>query len=267
MRVEHTEHAPADRVEQGWERTQAVLADRQLSALDKYRHLVTGPVGVLGLLKYEVLTGLLGGLPGLLGLALRRVFYRWLFKSVGKGVIIGQHVVIRHPHRIRLGNGVVIEDCAVLDAKGTQGQGIILHDGVFIGRGTILSAMHGTLEIGEGTSIGSCCRISSSRIGRKALIAAYVYIISGGHQSDRVDIPIAVQPVEHRGRVELGDGCWIGALTAIMPGFHVGHDAIVGAHSLVTRDVPPFAVAYGVPARVRRDRRHASFEKGKTCES
>ncbi|MGQ9676643.1 MAG: hypothetical protein ACUVX1_13355 [Chloroflexota bacterium] len=266
MRVGHTERAPADRVEQGWERTQAVLADRHVSALGKYRRLVTGPVGLLGLLKYEMITGIFGGLPGLLGLASRRIFYRLLFQSMGNEVVIGQHVTIRYPHRIRLGNGVVIEDWAVLDAKGVQDQEIILHDGVFVGRGTILSARHGTLEIGEGASIGSCCRITASRIGRKALIAAYVYIISGGHQSDRIDIPIAVQPLEHRGRVELGDGCWVGAFTAVMPGAHVGNDAIVGAHSVVTRDVPPFAVAYGIPARVRRDRRCVPFVEEEKCQ-
>lgn len=248
------EHHPAPSIL----RTQEVLNSAKMSALDKYRLMMVGRVGFLGLLKYELLTGLLSGMPGLAGLALRAVSYRLLFKRLGRGVAIGQNVTIRRPDRIQIEDGVIISDNVTLDAKGDTGAGIILRKGAFIGQGTIISMGGGTIEIAEGANIGSNCRIGTlgtTRIGRKSLIAAYVYIVGGGHQSNQIDIPIIDQPSESRGGAEIGDGCWIGAFTMVMDGTRVGHDAIVGAHSLVTRDIPPFAVAYGIPARVQRDRR------------
>jgi acetyltransferase-like isoleucine patch superfamily enzyme len=236
-------------------RTQKALLEEG-SALQKYQRLVSGTNGIPGLLKYELITGLFGGLPGVLGLALRRFFYRFLFKKMGRGVIIGRHVTIRHPQRIELGNQVVIEDGVVLDAKGDAGD-MVIEDQVFIGRGTILTCRSGPLRIEAGSSISSYCRIGSGRIGRKVLIAAYVYLITGGHRTDRWDMPVIDQPAEFKGGVEIGDCCWIGAFCGVMDGVRIGHNSLIGAHSLVTRDIPPYSIAVGVPAEVKRDRRAA----------
>lgn len=240
----------------GGVRTQATLSDARLSAFEKYRRLVVGPGSLGYLLLYEIITGLFGQMPGMIGLFLRRYFYRFLFDRMGRGVVIGRNVTLRHPARIRIGNNVFLEDEVVLDAKGGTGIAITIRDGVFIGRGTIISARSGTIEIGEGSSISSYCRIGRSKIGRKVLIAAYVYLVSGGHRSDRLDVPVMDQPIESLGGVEIGDGCWIGARASLMDGIRVGQDAIIGAHSLVTFNIPPFAIAYGAPARVQRDRRN-----------
>jgi acetyltransferase-like isoleucine patch superfamily enzyme len=235
--------------------TQAILTDTKVSPLKKYQRLIAGGTGFFQLMRFELITSLFGAWPGLLGMALRQFFYRSLLKKMGRGVAIGRNVTLRHPDRIRLGDRVVIEDEAVLDAKGDQGEGIVLGDEVFIGRGSILTSRYDTLSIGDGTNISSNCRIGPSRLGRKVLIAAYVYIIGGGHRSDRIDIPVLDQPVEFKGGAEIGDGCWIGAFTAVMDGVRIGHDSVIGAHSLVTHDLPPFSVAFGAPAQLRRDRR------------
>jgi acetyltransferase-like isoleucine patch superfamily enzyme len=250
----NTDDQEVQRAPQGI-RTQATIVDPRENPLSKYQRLMTGSGGIWYLIKYEIIMTLLMGFPGLLGLTLRYSLYRFLFKNMGKSVAIGRNVILRHPHKIQLGNNVVIDDEVVLDAKGDEGTGIIIHDGVFIGRGTIINARSGYVEIGEGSSISSYCRISRSNIGRNVLIAAYVYIIGGGHQSTRVDVPIMKQPIESKGGVKLGDGCWIGAVTTLLDGLRVGNDAIIGAHSLVTRDVPSFAIAFGVPAEVKSDRR------------
>jgi acetyltransferase-like isoleucine patch superfamily enzyme len=235
-------------------RTQKTLADERLSPLEKYRLLVSGPGNFFWLLAYELITLLFGSLPGLLGLGLRQVFYPLLFRRTGKGLAIGRNVTLRHPKRIQIGHQVVIEEGVVLDAKGETGEGIIIGDGAFIGRGTILTARNGTLEIGPGSSISSYCRISSAKLGRKVLIAAYVYVVSGGHATERVDIPIIDQPSLALGNPEIEDGCWIGAFTAVIGQVRIGHDTIVGAHSLVNKDLPALAVAFGAPAQVNQQR-------------
>ena len=70
------------------------------------------------------------GCPAPSGSLLRRLAYPWLLGASGAGVIFGQGVVLRHPHKIRLGDGVVVDDLVVLDAKGTSNRGIGVGNGV-----------------------------------------------------------------------------------------------------------------------------------------
>ena len=95
-----------------------ILKDDTSSSWRKYMALVVGQKSFWALFKYELLTGLLGSIPGAAGLLLRQKFYRCLLGSCGSGVAIGRNVTIRHPHRIHLGDRVIIDDNCVLDAKG-----------------------------------------------------------------------------------------------------------------------------------------------------
>jgi acetyltransferase-like isoleucine patch superfamily enzyme len=239
---------------------QAILGDESVGSLAKYRRLVVGDTGAWGFLRYETVTSLFGQWPGAAGLLLRRLFYPGLFRTCGRNVIFGRGITVRHPHRISIGSGVVIGDNATLDAKGTEGDGILIRDGVYIGTGTVVTTSDGTMELDEGCNIGSYCRLGaygSTRIGRKALLAAFCYVVGASHRSDRLDIPILDQPNETKGGSEVGDGCWLGTKVTVMDGVRVGRDSIVGAHSLVTRDLPELCVAMGVPARVARMRNGA----------
>jgi acetyltransferase-like isoleucine patch superfamily enzyme len=240
------------------EGTQAALMDRRMGLLEKYRKLVTGGSGLGSIIRYELITGLFSWMPGLAGLGFRLVFYRFLLRKLGRSAVIGRNVTLRHPQRTSIGSRVVVEDNAVLDAKGSYGDGISIGDDVFIGRGTIFSMGGGTIEVGDGSSFGSNCRIGSLgtiRIGKKVLVAAYVYILAANHRYERTDIPVIDQPVESQGGIEIGDGTWIGAYAMIMDGVRIGEHSIIGAHTLVTQDVPPYSVVVGVPGRVIRDRR------------
>ena len=90
------------------------LAKGRESPLTAYIDLTAGEVGFARFLLYEILTFFLGPMPGGLGFYLRKKFYPTLFKKVGKGLIIGRNVVIRHPHKVELGDNVTIDDGCVL---------------------------------------------------------------------------------------------------------------------------------------------------------
>ena len=80
-------------------------------------------------------------------------------------MVFGQHVVLRHPHKIRIGDNVVIDDNCLLDAKGESNDGITIGSGVFIGRNTIVSCKNGDITIGERANIGFNCEVfSASRV-------------------------------------------------------------------------------------------------------
>ncbi len=187
-------------------RAQDQLFDRRSSAKDKYARLVIGRPGLGALLHHEIITLVSQNVPGALGLALRKTLYPSLLGACGRGVIFGQNVVLRHPHKIRIGDDVVIDDNCLIDAKGESNHGITIGNGVFIGRNTILSCKNGDIALEGGVNIGFNCEIfSASRVtvGKDTLLAAYVYVIGGDHESVDPSMPVGLQPRRSEG-VDLG---------------------------------------------------------------
>jgi acetyltransferase-like isoleucine patch superfamily enzyme len=227
------------------------LADRRTSARQKYASLVVGRQGFGALLAYEFVALTSQAVPGALGLVLRKFLYPKLLGSCGRHVVFGQNVVLRHPHKIRLGDDVVVDDNCLLDAKGESNAGITIGDGVFLGRNTILSCKDGDIELGRGANLGFNCEVfSGSRvtIGENALFAAYCYVIGGDHARGDVALPVIQQRRTSAG-VAVGAGVWMGAGAKVMDGVTIGADAIIGAGAVVRADVPMRAVAVGIPAR------------------
>jgi acetyltransferase-like isoleucine patch superfamily enzyme len=226
------------------------------SSLRKYQDLVVGSRSLARLLLYELVVLVASWVPGALGLALRKVFYPLFLGSVGRGCAFGHGVVLRHPHKIRLGQGVVVDDLVVLDAKGTTNGGITLGDGVFVGRGSILSCKNGDIVLGDRVNIGFHAEIfSGSRVevGKDGLLAAYTYLVGGGHEFERGDVAVLEQARTSRG-ITLGDNVWLGAGARVLDGCTLGRGVVVGAGAVVTSDLPDGSVAVGVPARVVRTR-------------
>jgi acetyltransferase-like isoleucine patch superfamily enzyme len=236
---------------------QRELFDEGKSKADKYRDLVIGRPGFAPLFVYELVMICSSWVPGALGLFLRSKMYPWILGGVGRNVVFGVNVTVRHPHKVRIGDNVVIDDACCLDAKGTDNRGLTIGAGVFVGRNTILSCKNGDIEIDDGANIGFNCEIFSAsrvRVGKNILMAAYTYLVGGDHLYDRTDIPVLQQGRTARG-IDVGDGVWLGAHVVVTDGSTIGRDAIIGAGAVVVGEIPEFAIATGIPARVTRDRR------------
>ena len=232
-------------------RAQEQLFDTKRSAREKYAALVIGQPGWGPLLMYELVVLLSQHVPGALGFYLRKSLYPALLGACGRNVIFGQNVVMRHPHKIRIGDNVVVDDNCLLDAKGESNQGITIGNGVFIGRNSILSCKNGDIAIADGANIGFNCEVfSASRvsIGRDTLLAAYCYLIGGDHDFSDPSQPVLAQGRRSEG-VAVGAGAWLGAGAKILDGVTIGDGAIVGAGAVVTRDVPANTTVVGNPAR------------------
>lgn len=87
----------------------------------------------------------------------------------------------------------------------------------------------------------------------EVLIGSHAHILSAGHRIDGGHPSIWRNPLSH-GRIRIGRGAWVGASALVLPGVTLGEGSVVGGGAVVTRDVPPFAVAIGNPARVHRYR-------------
>ena len=233
-------------------RAQDQLFAKETSAREKYASLVVGKSDFGSLLKYELIVTLTQGCPGALGLALRKTLYPSLLGSCGRNVVFGQNVVLRHPHKIHVGDDVVIDDNCLIDAKGESNTGIRIGSGVFIGRNSILSCKNGDIELANGANVGFNCEIFSAsrvRIGANVLMAAYSYVIGGDHDFSDAE-PACPRADAPSAGVSIGDGAWIGAGAKILDGVTIGEGAIIGAAAVVREDVGPRAVAVGIPARV-----------------
>ena len=222
------------------------------SAREKYAALVIGRPGFGALLKYETVVMLSQSWPGALGLALRKSLYPMLLGACGRNVVFGQNVVLRHPHKIRIGDNVVIDDNCLIDAKGESNAGIRIGNGVFIGRNTILSCKNGDIDIDDGANVGFNCELFSAskvRIGANVLIAAYAFVVGGDHDFSDPTKPVLEQARVSAG-VSIGAGAWIGAGAKILDGVTIGERAVIGAAAVVRTDIAAGAVAVGIPARV-----------------
>ena len=198
---------------EGISKAQEQLFAAGKSSRAKYVELVVGRPGLPALLKYELVVSIAQGRAGAAGLVLRKLLYPHLLGACGRNVIFGQNVVLRHPHKIRIGSNVVIDDNCLLDAKGDSNSGIRIGDGVFVGRNTILSCKNGDIELSDGANLGFNCEIfSASRvtIGPSVLMAAYSYVIGGDHDFSDPTKAVLAQSRTSEG-VTIDEGAWMGA--------------------------------------------------------
>ena len=112
------------------------------------------------------------------------------------------------------------------------------------------------LSIGDDSGIGIRCEINGPvTIGKKVMMGPEVVIYTSGHRHDRCDIPMSAQGDDETKPVVIGDDVWIGRRVIIMPGVKIGTGCIIGAGAVVTKDIPDYSVAGGVPAKVIKSRK------------
>ncbi|HUF42105.1 MAG TPA: acyltransferase [Verrucomicrobiae bacterium] len=232
------------------------LGNLEVSPYRQYLSIFVGDESLWAFIRYEVLTGILGPLPGALGYFLRARSYPWIFDRVGRRTIFGRGVILRSPGRISLGESIMIDDGVVLDAKGATSR-IELGSQILLGCRSILSCNDAQIRIGNFVSIGPFCFFackSRIEIGSNVSIGAGARFMAGGHDSDDPDTPIIRQARSAKG-ITIEDGAWIGTGAIILDGVTIAHDSIVGAGAVVNKDVPPWSVVLGNPARVVQKRK------------
>lgn len=112
------------------------------------------------------------------------------------------------------------------------------------------------VSLGDYSGIGVNAKIyGTCVIGNHVMMGEDCTIITRNHKFDRTDIPMMEQGFEEEKPVHIGNDVWIGDRVTIMPGVHIGDGCVIGAGAVVTRDIPPYSIAAGVPAKVLRSRK------------
>jgi len=236
----------------------SILSDKGKSSFQKYRDLTTGDSGFFPFVLYEILAFLLVPLPGALGIVMRRFVYKRIFRNCGKGLIVGRNCVFRHASKISIGDDVTIDDMSLIDARGTDEEGIVLEDGVIINRNSIVQSKGGDILIGKFVSVGSNSTLVSwggIRIEEGAMIAGGCSLSAGRFDYMELDKSIADQGAYTTGPIVLGKNVWIATGVIILDGVQIGNDSIISAGSVVTGNIPRQTVASGNPAKVVFTRR------------
>ncbi|HSM80786.1 MAG TPA: acyltransferase [Nodosilinea sp.] len=196
----------------------------------------------------RLLISLVEPIPRPLGTVVRKYLYSFLSKDWGKNTYIQAWVEVVGLHRIIVGENASILRYTLLNCDFENsllrlGKNVSLDRSVNIRLGD-----NCTIDIGEGTYIGpfSCVYGPGNvTIGRTCLIASMVGIYASQHHH---------VGVSEKG-ITIEDRCWIGSGAKILDGVTIGYGSAIGAGAVVTKDIPPYSVAVGVPARVLENRR------------
>jgi len=137
--------------------------------------------------------------------------------------------------------------CSVLFKKASSG--INIEKGAYFGNGS-------QLEIGKGSGLGKNCDVRGPvKLGEYVMMGPDVMILTKNHCFDRLDIPMALQGTTLAAPVMIKNDVWIGARSIILPGITIETGAIIASGSIVTKNVPAYAVVGGNPARVIKFRK------------
>lgn len=164
---------------------------------------------------------------------MRRVVLRALAKRLGDGVLVGLGVKFKHPETFEIGAGVFLGADSYLQGR-----------------------FDGRCVIGERTWIGPQSYFDARDlvIGKSVGWGPGAKVIGSAHSGLPVGVPVIKTDLTIK-TVRIGDWCDIGAGAVILPGVSIGKGCLIGAGAVVTKDIPAFSVAAGVPARVIRSRK------------
>lgn len=236
-----------------------------------------------GIWKEYLLTTILGAIPNKPGNKLRHLFYRSIFGQIGTKVSIYSHVKLMGASNVEIGTQVIIKHGAYISARPQSriviGNHAVIKDNVYllsqVENATIVvqekvrldhhvdiridaaSPKPGYIEIGSGTYIGPYTCIGGPgpvKIGKDCLIASHCGIYGNNHNFSDPTHKINEQGLTCQG-ITIGDDCWLGTGVKVLDGVRISQGCVIGAGAVVTKDLPPYSIAVGMPAKIISQRR------------
>ncbi|MFH1413984.1 MAG: acyltransferase [Candidatus Omnitrophota bacterium] len=222
----------------------------------KYVQRQTGEKSVLRFLWRGLILLFFSALPTVFGVILRQVAYKFILGKIGSTCFIEKNIRLNAPQRIFLGDRVSIGEGSTLDAGVREKDGkasmIKIDNDVHLPRYCVLKAGPKDIVIGDNVCIGQFSWFDGSggiEIGKYSQIASHCALISVNHKYKDASRFIALQGKSHE-RIKIGSDVWLGAHVVVVPGVTIGDGCVVGAGAVVTKDIPAYSIAAGVPAKV-----------------
>ncbi|MDJ0518065.1 MAG: acyltransferase [Trichodesmium sp. MO_231.B1] len=199
---------------------------------------------------------LLEGIPFLIGRVLRRLIYRIFFAELGASACIRTDVEFVGTERIKIGKLISLHRGVRMRCL-IKNSSINIGDKVTLDKGVDIKANYQEIEIGDYSYIGpyACLSGGSIKIGKNCLIASHSGIYANNHTFADPLVNIREQKSSFKGIV-IEEDCWLGSGVRVVDGVKIGKGSVIGAGAVVTKDIPPYSIAVGVPAKVisKRDK-------------
>lgn len=151
---------------------------------------------------------------------------------------------------VELGRGSYVAQGSHIIAE--KGDKIVFGKRCHVHVGVVVASYGGNIKIGNNVRINPYSVIYGHgcvEIGDDVLIAAHTVIVPANHKFDRLDLPIRLQGLSTKG-IKIESDVWLGARVTVLDGVTIGRGCVVGAGAVVTKDIAPFSIAVGAPARV-----------------
>lgn len=180
---------------------------------------------------------IVSSVPGVMGVLLRRLWLSIVLRQLGRDVFAWRNVSFHGAQNIAFGNAVTVHEY------------------------TVFSAETGKIEVGNSVSFNMRVLVDADNggrivIGNNVMVGPNVVIRAADHGHGMTSVPMRLQ-LHHPGVIWIEDDVWIGANSTVTRNVTIGQGAIVAAGAVVTKNVPPYTVVGGVPARVLRQRADA----------
>jgi acetyltransferase-like isoleucine patch superfamily enzyme len=173
----------------------------------------------------------------------------------GINVYISPSAIVKRGQKIKLGANVVVERDATLWVD-TDESYIAIGDDSYLSSHCILNTFNGWISLGSNCTVNSYAILyghGGLEIGSDVRIAPQVMIMPMNHISKDPHVSIRKQGIRAQG-IKIEDDVWLGAGSIVLDGVTIGRGSVIGAGAVVTRDIPTYSIAVGVPARVIKRR-------------
>lgn len=200
---------------------------------------------------HRIITTLVESIPLSIGMKLRKLVYPKIFASIGTNVQIEVNVNFTRTHAIELKNGAFIRSGANLEVCGTNSK-LSIGEKVRVDRSVDIRVHEdGYIKIGDRTIISPYTCISGRHIsiGNDCLIAAHTGIFASSHNFLDATRKISEQGYSYQG-ITIEDDCWLGSGVKVLDGVTIGKGAVIGSGAVVTKNIPPYSIAVGIPAKI-----------------
>lgn len=170
----------------------------------------------------------------------KRLIGKIIYHSIGMHLPMSSAKISFNSRKIR-------QFCAKLILGERCGDWVNIEPGVHFGD---------DVKIGFGSGVGKNGTVANGvTIGQYVMIGQEVLMITSNHRFDRLDIPMGHQGMAEMKPIVIGDDVWIGARVTILPGVHIGNGCVIGAGSVVTKNIPDYEIWGGNPAHYIRSRK------------
>lgn len=170
-------------------------------------------------------------------MSLKNLIIRMKLKSCGKYISVAKNARVVNGNYVIVGDNFIMDEFAEINCNPINTP----------------PSTRPSLIIGNNVHLSKHCCIGCSNkivLGDDVRLAPYCHITDRNHVYKDINIPIWKQPSESPGAVFIGEQTWLGFGVQVMPGVNIGKHCVIAAGSIVTKDIPDYSVAIGIPAKV-----------------